>query len=54
MSTGDIEKLVGRLYTAFVARDLTFFISGGLVIAVIVDKPFLDSIANAISQDKNF
>jgi hypothetical protein len=49
-----IERLIGRMYTAFVARDLTFFVSGGLVIAIAIGGPFLDPFANAISADRNF
>jgi len=27
-----VERIIGRMYTAFILRDLTFFVSGGLVI----------------------
>jgi len=30
-----VERAVGRLYTAFIMRDLTFFISGAIVIVVV-------------------
>jgi hypothetical protein len=32
----EAEKLVGRLYTTFIMRDLTYVISGGLVIGVVL------------------
>lgn len=53
MDTDGIEKLIGRMYTAFVARDLTFFLSGGLVIAAVFGAPVFDSFTGAISLDKD-
>ncbi len=48
MGTDKVEGLIGRLYTAFIARDLTFFVSGALVIAVVVQQP-LDQITKTLS-----
>jgi hypothetical protein len=49
VDTEGFEKLIGRLYTAFILRDLTFFVSGGLVIIACLPKP-VDMISRAMSD----
>ena len=34
-----IDRIIGRLYTNFILRDLTFFVSGAIVLVVAVPKP---------------
>lgn len=53
MDADGFEKLLGRLYTAFVLRDLTFFASGGLVIASVLPTP-VDTIAGALTHLVSF
>ncbi len=54
MDTDAIEKLIGRMYTSFITRDLTFFVSGGLVIAVALNAPVIDTFASVISRNIDF
>lgn len=34
-----VGKFIGRLYTNFILRDLTFFVSGGIVIVLVLNNP---------------
>jgi len=47
------ERLIGRLYTAFVLRDLTFFISGAIVIVFWIDSP-LEHLADILEVVPRF
>jgi len=53
MDADGLEKLIGRFYTAFVLRDLTFFASGGLVIASVLPTP-VDTIAGTLTRNISF
>ena len=35
-----VERIIGRLYTAFILRDLTFVFAGGFVLPVACRHPF--------------
>ncbi len=34
-----IQKFFGRPYTSFILRDLTFFVSGGIVLFLAIQEP---------------
>jgi hypothetical protein len=48
-----LERAAGRLYTAFVMRDLTFFISGAAVI-VVLDPSILKHLGNNLCLNSKF
>jgi hypothetical protein len=47
------ERFIGRMYTTFVLRDLTFFVSGGLVIGAVANKPIVQSLDDNILLSEN-
>lgn len=53
MDADGIGRLLGRLYTAFILRDLTFFVSGGVVLAAIIQEP-IDEGSSALSAQNDF
>lgn len=48
-----VDRVLGRLYTNFILRDLTFFVSGGIVIVFAVNKPF-EEIGDIFALNENF
>jgi hypothetical protein len=48
-----IDRLISRLYTAFILRDLTFLVSGAMVITIAFPKP-LERLATVLSLHHDF
>jgi hypothetical protein len=48
-----IERAAGRLYTAFIMRDLTFFMSGAIVI-VVISPSALERLTEILSLSSKF
>jgi len=48
-----VERAAGRLYTAFIMRDLTFFISGAIVIVVVAPSA-LERLTDFLSLSPKF
>lgn len=47
MEPAIVDRVIGRLYTAFILRDATFLVSGSIVITVVIPKP-LDALAQTL------
>ena len=51
METTTVDRIIGRLYTAFILRDATFVLSGAIVITVMTPQP-LNALAKALGTGK--